>query len=91
MSYAELLACSNFSFQRGASHPFEMVKRAAQLGYQALAISDECTLAGIVRAHDAARDEKLKLIAVGSHSASRKATASCCWCLRRRPTRSCAS
>jgi len=32
MSYAELLACTNFSFQRGASHPFEMVKRAAQLG-----------------------------------------------------------
>ncbi len=65
MSYAELLACTNFSFQRGASHPFEMVKRAKQLGYAALAVSDECTLAGIVRADDAARDEKLKLI-VGS-------------------------
>src|SRR5678809_1127941 len=65
MSYAELLACTNFSFQRGASHPFELVERAKQLGYAALAVADDCTLAGIVRAHDCAEDAKLKLI-VGS-------------------------
>jgi error-prone DNA polymerase len=65
MSYAELLCASNFSFQRGASHPYELVERAKELGYAALAITDECSLAGIVRAHDAAKDAGLKLI-IGS-------------------------
>src|ERR1700726_82628 len=65
MSYAELLCASNFSFQRGASHPHELVGRAKWLGYAALAITDECSLAGIVRAHDAAKDAGLKLI-IGS-------------------------
>ena len=65
MSYAELLCASNFSFQRGASHPYELVERAKKLGYAALAITDECSLAGIVRAHDAAKDAGLKLI-IGS-------------------------
>ena len=63
--YAELVCCTNFSFQRGASHPFELVQRAKALGYAALAITDECSLAGIVRANDAATDAGLKLI-VGS-------------------------
>ena len=49
-AYAELHCLSNFSFQRGASHPEELVVRAAELGYAALAITDECSLAGVVRA-----------------------------------------
>ena len=53
--YAELHCLSNFSFQRGASHPQELVARAAELGYQALAITDECSVAGVVRAHMAAK------------------------------------
>ena len=63
--YAELHCLSNFSFLRGASHAEELVGRAAQLGYSALAITDECSLAGIVRAHVAAKENKLKLV-VGS-------------------------
>ena len=54
--YAELICCTNFSFQRGASHAFELVQRARALGYAALAITDECSLAGIVRAHEAAQE-----------------------------------
>ena len=49
--YAELHCISNFSFQRGASHPEELVQRAYQLGYEGLAITDECSVAGVVRAH----------------------------------------
>jgi len=60
--YAELHCVSNFSFLRGASHPEELVARAAALGYAALAITDECSLAGAVRAHVAARDHGLELI-----------------------------
>ncbi len=63
--YAELHALTNFSFLRGASHPEELVKQAAQLGYRALAITDECSLAGVVRAHGAARRCGLPLI-IGS-------------------------
>jgi error-prone DNA polymerase len=63
--YAELHCLSNFSFLRGASQPEDLVARAAQLGYTALAITDECSLAGIVRAHVAAKQAGLKLI-VGS-------------------------
>ncbi len=63
--YAELHCVSNFTFLRGASHAEELVERAHALGYQALAITDECSLAGIVRAHAAAREHGLKLI-VGS-------------------------
>ncbi|BCQ63029.1 hypothetical protein PBOI14_47790 [Pseudomonas sp. Boi14] len=64
-AYAELHCLSNFSFQRGASSAAELFQRAKALGYQALAITDECTLAGIVRAWQASRDTGLKLI-VGS-------------------------
>jgi error-prone DNA polymerase len=63
--YAELHALSNFSFLQGASHPEELVERAARLGYRALALTDECSLAGVVRAHAAAQGRDLHLI-VGS-------------------------
>jgi error-prone DNA polymerase len=60
--YAELHCLSNFSFLRGASHPEELVERAAALGYKALALTDECSFAGAVRAHQAAKEHGLKLI-----------------------------
>ncbi|UYP80293.1 error-prone DNA polymerase [Pseudomonas asiatica] len=63
--YAELHCLSNFSFQRGASSADELFRRAREQGYQALAITDECTLAGIVRAWQAAKEHQLRLI-VGS-------------------------
>ncbi|MFO7305944.1 MAG: error-prone DNA polymerase [Gammaproteobacteria bacterium] len=65
MSYAELHCVSNFSFLRGASHPAELVYQAHRLGYVALALTDECSMAGIVRAYEAANACGLKLI-VGS-------------------------
>ena len=51
--YAELHCVTNFSFLRGASHAEELVGQASELGYTALAITDECSLAGVVRAHSA--------------------------------------
>ncbi len=54
-AYAELHCLSNFSFLRGASHAEELVAQAKALGYAALAITDECSLAGVVRAHSAAK------------------------------------
>ena len=63
--YAELRCVSNFSFLRGASQPEELVERAKQLGYHALAITDECSVAGIVRAHVAAKKHELSLL-IGS-------------------------
>jgi error-prone DNA polymerase len=63
--YAELHCLSNFTFLRGAAHPEELVEHARELGYAALALTDECSLAGAVRAHEAARDCGLKLI-IGS-------------------------
>ena len=65
MNYAELHCLSNFTFLRGASRPEELVARAHELGYAALALTDECSLAGVVRAHVAAKAGGLKLI-VGS-------------------------
>src|SRR5690554_2306209 len=65
VDYAELHCLSNFSFQRGASSADELFARARQHGYQALAITDECTLAGIVRAWEASKAHDLPLI-VGS-------------------------
>jgi error-prone DNA polymerase len=64
-SYAELHALSNYSFLRGASTPAELVERAHAQGYAALALTDECSLAGVVRAHVAAMACNLKLI-IGS-------------------------
>jgi error-prone DNA polymerase len=54
--YAELHCLSAFSFLRGASEPAELVERAYELGYEALAITDECSLAGVVRAHKQLRE-----------------------------------
>lgn len=65
VEYAELHCLSNFSFQRGASSALELCRRAKQQGYRALAVTDECTLAGIVRAWQAAKELDLQLI-VGS-------------------------
>ena len=63
--YAELQCLSNFTFLRGASHPHELIEQAHALGYAALAITDECSVAGVVRAHVAAKPLGFKLI-VGS-------------------------
>lgn len=63
--YAELHCISNYSFLRGASHPEELVIQASHLGYSAIAITDECSMAGVVKAHVAAKECGLKLI-VGS-------------------------
>ncbi|HEX7814440.1 error-prone DNA polymerase [Dyella sp.] len=63
--YAELHCLSAFSFQRGASTAMELFERAAELGYKALAVTDEGSLAGIVRAKQAADATGIKLI-VGS-------------------------
>ena len=65
MSYAELHCLSNYSFLRGASHPSELVEQAVQLGYSALALTDECSLAGVVKAHVIAKELNFKLI-IGS-------------------------
>ena len=64
--YAELYCLTNFSFLHGASHAQELVARAVQLGYHALAITDECSLAGVVRAHAVAKRAGFPLI-IGAH------------------------
>jgi len=60
--YAELVCTSNFTFLNGASHPQELVARAAELGYSAIALTDECSLAGIVRAFEETRRCSIELI-----------------------------
>jgi DNA-directed DNA polymerase III PolC len=60
--YAELHTLSNFSFLRGASQPEELIAQAKSLGYRGLALTDECSLAGVVRAHIAAKEHELPLI-----------------------------
>ena len=64
-AYAELRCVSTFSFLVGASQPEELVERAKKAGYSALALTDECSMAGMVRAHVAAKKLNLKLL-VGS-------------------------
>ena len=64
-AYAELWCLSNFTFLRGASRPEELVERARHQGYSALALADECSMAGIVRAHVEAKEQGLQLL-VGS-------------------------
>ncbi len=59
MAYAELFCQSNFSFLTGASHAEELIQHADFLRYRALAITDECSIAGVVRAHTAIKDRKL--------------------------------
>ena len=71
-NYAELRCRSNFTFLEGASHPDELVGTAAALGYAALAVTDVNTLAGVVRAHVAAKRAGLKLL-VGAEVACRDA------------------
>ncbi|HYG41269.1 MAG TPA: error-prone DNA polymerase [Cytophagales bacterium] len=62
MSYVELQITTNFSFLRGASHPEEFVEEASKLGYKAIAITDRNSLAGIVRAHGAAKKSGIRII-----------------------------
>ncbi|MCA9058892.1 MAG: PHP domain-containing protein, partial [Planctomycetaceae bacterium] len=62
LPYAELHCRTNYSFLEGASHPDELVETAASLGYQALAVTDRNSLAGVVRAHVAAKEHGLKLL-----------------------------
>jgi len=62
MNYAELQVTSNFSFLRGGSHPHELAEQAAALGYTAIAVTDRNSLAGIVRAHMAAKAAGIRYI-----------------------------
>ncbi|MEM5385425.1 error-prone DNA polymerase [Paraburkholderia phymatum] len=71
-AYAELFCFSNFTFLHGASHAEELAGRAFQLGYSGLAITDECSLAGVVRAHVAAKEVGLPLV-IGSYFRLRNA------------------
>ena len=72
-AYAELRCLTNYSFLKGASWPEELVERAKALGYTALAIVDECSMAGVVRAHVAGKEHELKLL-YGSQFAVNGAT-----------------
>ncbi|WP_086933031.1 error-prone DNA polymerase [Agarilytica rhodophyticola] len=65
MQYNHLYTITNYSFLTGASHPHELVSEASKLGYASIAITDECSLAGIVKAHISAKEQGIKLI-VGS-------------------------
>jgi error-prone DNA polymerase len=60
--FAELHCRSNFTFLSGASHPEELVAEAARLGYRGIALTDECSLAGVVRAHLAAKEHGIRLV-----------------------------
>ena len=62
MTYAELDVRTNFSFLEGASHPSELVFEAGRLGLAAIGVADRNSLAGVVRAHAAAKDEKVRLL-----------------------------
>ena len=64
-SYAELHCLSHYTFLQGASSPEELVRQAQQLGYSAIAITDECTLSAVVRAHVAAKESAVQLL-IGS-------------------------
>ena len=86
MPYAELHCRTNFSFLEAASHPEELVARAAELGYRALAITDRNSLAGVVRAYTAMKDldaDSLKLI-VGAEITPEDAAAVVLWAKNRR-------
>src|ERR1700683_5428878 len=61
LPYAEMDVTTNFSFLRGASHPDELVYRAAELGHTAIAVTDLNSVAGVVRAHEAAKEAGIKL------------------------------
>lgn len=74
-AYAELHCISNFTFLRGASFPEELVQRADSLAYNAIAITDECSLSGVVRAHMEARKRDIKLIIGSEFTLSKSAEA----------------
>ena len=61
-SYAELCCASNFSFLHGGSHAEELVTQAKHLGLSAIAVTDQNTLAGVVRGHGAAKDQGLRFV-----------------------------
>ena len=68
MSYAELFCQSHFSFLQGASSPQELVQQAAELGYSALALTDECSVAGVVRAYRHIDEQQLAIkLIIGSY------------------------
>ncbi|MHA7880626.1 MAG: error-prone DNA polymerase [Saccharospirillum sp.] len=68
LDFAELYCLTNYSFLQGASHPDELVLRAAELGYRALAITDEASVAGVVKAWRTLRTEQLDLkLIIGAH------------------------
>ena len=81
--YAELHCRTNFSFLEGASHPHELVERATELGYKALAITDRDSLAGVVRAHVAAKETGLKLL-IGAAIAPINAPPMLLWVMNRK-------
>ncbi len=64
VGFAELHCLSNYSFLSGASHPEELVEAAAQKGYRAIALTDECTYSGLVKAHMAAKRTNFSLMGV---------------------------
>ena len=76
--YAELHCKTNFSFLTGASHADELVTRATELDYEALAITDTNSLAGVVRAHRTAKETGLKII-IGAEIVPRNAPAVLLW------------
>src|ERR1700687_5759415 len=61
MRYLEFACASNFSFLRGASHPEELMAQAAQLGLAGIGLADRNSVAGVVRAHLAKREQNLAL------------------------------
>ncbi|WP_118135124.1 error-prone DNA polymerase [Oceanicella sp. SM1341] len=77
-AYAELACTTNFSFLRGASHPEELVARAVELGHAAIGVADRNTLAGVVRAHVAAKKAGLRLL-VGARLVSREGLEALCF------------
>ena len=62
MPYTELTITTNFTFLKGASHAETIFERAGELGYTCLGIADEATMAGMVRAHLAAKKRNIKLL-----------------------------
>ena len=84
MSYAELHCLTNFSFLEAASHPDELVARAAALGYSALAVTDINTLAGVVRANTATKDHPALKLIVGSELRPTDAAPVVVWARNRR-------
>jgi error-prone DNA polymerase len=82
LQYAELVCRTNFSFLVGASHADELVTRAVELGYSALGVTDINTLAGVVKAYQAARETSLKLI-VGAELTPLDAPAMVAWAMNR--------